>query len=104
MTEDLNQASGTMRGKRIKKRVTIPDPMYHSEVLQRFINKIMGRGKKSIAEKVVYGAFHKVKKKSGEDPYKIFTKAINNVKPAIEVKSRRVGGSTYQVPVEVKPD
>jgi small subunit ribosomal protein S7 len=93
-----------MRGKRIKKRVTTPDSLYQSEVIQRFINKIMGRGKKSTAERVVYDAFEKMKKKTGEDAYKVFMKALSNVKPVLEVKSRRVGGSTYQVPVEVKPD
>jgi small subunit ribosomal protein S7 len=93
-----------MRGKRAKKRTIPPDPLYKSEVLQRFINKVVSRGKKSVAEHIVYGAFEIIKKKMGEDPYKVFMKALNNAKPVLEVKSRRVGGSTYQVPVEVKPD
>ena len=93
-----------MRGKRAKKRITPPDPLYKSEILQRFINKVVGRGKKSIAEGIIYDSFEIIKKKTGEDPYKVFVKALSNAKPVLEVKSRRVGGSTYQVPVEVKPE
>ena len=70
----------------------------------RFINKVIWRGKKSVAEKAVYGAFDIIREKTGEEPFEVFEKALKNVKPLLEVKSRRVGGSTYQVPVEVKPD
>jgi small subunit ribosomal protein S7 len=92
-----------MRGKKPKKRVAPHDPVYKSEVLLRFINKLMWRGKKSIAESIVYDAFEIIQKKTGEEPFKVFQKALENVKPLLEVKSRRVGGSTYQVPVEVSP-
>lgn len=91
-----------MRGRSPKKRITPPDPKYGSEVLQRFINKLMWRGKKSVAEHAVYEAFDIIQEKIGEDPYEVFLKALKNVKPQVEVKSRRVGGSTYQVPIEVK--
>jgi small subunit ribosomal protein S7 len=86
-----------------EKRKVIPDPVHHSEELARFINQIMVDGKKSIAEKAVYGAFEIILAKTKKDPLDIFKQAIANVQPAIEVKSRRVGGATYQVPIEVRP-
>lgn len=92
-----------MRGKSPKKRKIAPDPVYKSETLARFINKIIWRGKKSTAERAIYDAFDIIKEKTGEDPYEVFLKALKNVKPMVEVKSRRVGGSTYQVPIEIKP-
>ena len=93
-----------MRGRSPKKRITPPDAKYKSKVLQRFINKLMWRGKKSIAESAVYDAFDIIQEKMGEDPFEVFEKALKNVKPMVEVKSRRVGGSTYQVPIEVKTE
>ncbi|MBU1023885.1 30S ribosomal protein S7 [bacterium] len=92
-----------MRGKSPKKRQITPDPVYKSDVLARFINKVIWRGKKSTAESAIYDAFEIIKEKTGEDPYDVFLKALKNVKPMVEVKSRRVGGSTYQVPIEIKP-
>ncbi len=83
-------------------RKIYPDPKYGSVVISKFINSIMYDGKRSTAEKILYTALDKLKEKSKEDPVKIFNSAINNVKPNIEVRSRRVGGATYQVPVEVK--
>lgn len=86
------------------KREVLPDPIYSSVMVTKFINGLMWEGKKSIAEKLFYGAMGKIGEKTGEDPLKIFKKAIDNVKPNLEVKSRRIGGATYQVPLEVTPD
>jgi small subunit ribosomal protein S7 len=86
-----------------EKRDILPDPKYNSKVVSKFINSIMKDGKKSIAEKICYGAFEILKQKTGNDPLKIFKTAIENVKPVLEVKPRRVGGATYQVPVEIRP-
>ena len=83
-------------------RKVYPDPKFHSEVISKFINSIMYDGKRSIAEKILYDALDKIKSKNNEDPLKIFNTAISNVKPNLECRSRRVGGATYQVPVEVK--
>ena len=83
-------------------REVLPDPRYNDIVVTKFINGLMIGGKKSSAEKIVYGAFDLAEKKSGEEGIKIFKKAMSNVKPAVEVKSRRIGGATYQVPVEVR--
>ena len=83
-------------------RKVYPDPRFHSEVISKFINSIMYDGKRSIAEKILYDALDKIKSKNNEDPLKIFNTAISNVKPNLECRSRRVGGATYQVPVEVK--
>ncbi|MFN8011813.1 MAG: 30S ribosomal protein S7 [Holophagaceae bacterium] len=83
------------------KREILPDPVYNSLLVSKFVNILMERGKKSTAERIVYGALEIVSKKSGEEALEAFTKALNNIKPAVEVKSRRVGGATYQVPVEV---
>ena len=84
------------------KRIFYPDPKYGSLVLAKFINFVMYDGKKSIAEKIIYNTLEKIKEKTKEDPLKIFNDAINNIRPNLEVRSRRVGGATYQVPVEVK--
>lgn len=92
------------RRKIITKRQIIPDPKFNSEKLARFINVLMQRGKKSVAEKIVYGAIDEVGNKAKEDGLEILYKALDNVKPMVEVKSRRVGGATYQVPVEVSQD
>jgi small subunit ribosomal protein S7 len=87
----------------IVKREILPDPVYKSQLAAKFINSLMGAGKKSIAQSILYGSFNIIKEKTKEDPLMLFQKAINNVKPIVEVKSRRVGGSTYQVPTEVRP-
>ena len=83
-------------------RKVYPDPKFHSEIVSKFINSIMYDGKRSTAEKILYDALEKIKSKNNEDPLKIFNDAINNIRPNLEVRSRRVGGATYQVPVEVK--
>jgi small subunit ribosomal protein S7 len=88
----------------ISKREILPDPLYNSQLVTKFINSVMKEGKKSTAEGILYGALNRVAEKTQDDPMKTFKKAIENVKPALEVKSRRVGGSTYQVPVEVRPN
>ncbi len=88
----------------VRKREIAPDPVYGSVLVSKFISKIMYQGKKSVAESIFYGAMDIVKDKSAEDPLKVFQKAIENIKPVVEVKSRRVGGATYQVPVEVRPE
>ena len=85
-----------------EKTEILPDPKYGNEVLAKFINIIMRSGKKSIAEKIVYGALNEINDKGNIEPLEIFNKALENIKPAVEVKSRRVGGATYQIPVEVK--
>jgi small subunit ribosomal protein S7 len=86
----------------VSKRELAHDPVYHSTLVTAFIGSLLRCGKKSIAERIFYGALDRVKEKTGEDPMKIFKKALENVKPHLEVKSRRVGGSTYQIPVEVR--
>lgn len=83
------------------KRTLVPDPKHNSELVARVINHVMRRGKKSTAERIVYGALAHVAKTSGQDPLEVLVRAVDNVKPRVEVKSRRVGGATYQVPVEV---
>ena len=92
-----------MRRRRAPVREVLADPIYNSIVITKFINKLMYDGKKSVAQSLLYGALAKAEKKSGEKAVDIFDKAISNVKPVVEVKSRRVGGATYQVPVEVNP-
>ncbi|MDE3032456.1 MAG: 30S ribosomal protein S7 [Acidobacteriota bacterium] len=83
------------------KREILPDPVYNSLVVSKFVNILMERGKKATAERILYGALEIVSKKTGEEALEAFQKALNNIKPSVEVKSRRVGGATYQVPVEV---
>ncbi|HEV8325615.1 MAG TPA: 30S ribosomal protein S7 [Myxococcota bacterium] len=90
------------RRKAISKRKITPDPKYRDKLVAKFINGVMRNGKKSNAERIVYGAFQSIEQKKGEEALKIFKKALDNVKPTLEVKSRRVGGATYQVPVEVR--
>ena len=92
------------RRREIAKREVIPDPKYNNKLVARFINCLLRRGKKSIAESMFYGAFDIIEKRTKEQPVEVFEKAVSNVKPLIEVKSRRVGGSTYQVPTEVVPE
>ena len=92
------------RRRRPEKRIILPDPQYGDEVLSKFMNSVMLDGKKSVAELIVYGAMETVEQRSRKDPLGVFHDALNNVKPGIEVRSRRVGGATYQVPVEVRPE
>src|SRR5947209_9367642 len=91
------------RRREVPKREILPDPLYNSQLVTKFVNVVMKDGKKSVAERILYAALEAIKVKTNDDPMKVFKKAIENVKPAVEVKSRRVGGSTYQVPVEVRP-
>ena len=93
-----------MRKRRAVKRDVLKDPLYNSKLVTKLINQGMIDGKKGTAEKIVYDAFDMIKEKTGEEAIDVFTKAMENLKPALEVKSRRVGGANYQVPVEVKPD
>ena len=90
------------RKRKAPKKIPIVDPKYKSVIIPKLINSIMLDGKKTIAEKIVYDAIDKIKSKSKDEPIKVFNEAINNIKPNLEVRSRRVGGATYQVPVEVK--
>jgi small subunit ribosomal protein S7 len=92
------------RRQRAAKREILPDPVYNSQLLSKFVNVVMKDGKKSTAEQILYGALELIEERTGEDPMKVFKKAIDNVKPSLEVKSRRVGGSNYQVPIEVNPN
>ena len=92
-----------MRKRRATKRDVLPDAIYNSKVVTKLINTIMLDGKKGTAQTIVYDAFEQVKEKTGEDALDVFNKAMENIKPELEVKSRRVGGSNYQVPIEVKP-
>lgn len=87
----------------VEKRDVLPDPKYKSKLAAKFINCLMREGKKSVAQSILYGAFDIIKSKTKEDPLPLFQRAVNNVKPVVEVRSRRVGGSTYQVPTEVRP-
>jgi len=91
------------RRREVPKREILPDPKFGSIDLSKFMNVIMESGKKAIAERIIYGALERVEAKSGKDPLEIFMVAMNNIKPMVEVKSRRVGGANYQVPVEVRP-
>ncbi len=91
------------RRKEIPKREVLADPKFSSVDVAKFVNVLMKAGKKSVAERIIYGALEQIKKKSNKDPLEIFNLAVSNVKPVVEVKSRRVGGANYQVPVEVRP-
>ena len=90
------------RRREVPKRETLPDPKFHNQEVTKFMNVIMTGGKKSVAERIVYGAFEHIAKKSDSDPVEVFTNALQNVRPTVEVKSRRVGGANYQVPIEVR--
>ncbi len=92
------------RRRAAEKRDVQPDPKYGDRMLTKFTNSLMLAGKKSVAEKIIYGALDLMESKTGQDPVKMFHEAIDNVKPAVEVRSRRVGGATYQVPIEVRTD
>lgn len=93
-----------MRKRRAEKRILPPDPVYNEVLVTKLINYVMKRGKKNVARKLVYGAFDLIKEKTNKNPLDVFLKAVNNVKPMIEVRSRRIGGATYQVPTEVRPE
>ena len=88
----------------IEKREVLPDPVYNSRLVTKFINNVTIQGKKTVAERIFYGALNLIEERTGDDPVKVFKRAIENAKPQVEVKSRRVGGSTYQVPMEVRGD
>ena len=92
------------RRRAAEKREVHPDPKFGDNVLTKFMNCLMYEGKKSVAEHIVYGAFDRIQKRSGQDPIRVFHDALTNVRPSVEVRSRRVGGATYQVPVEVRPE
>ena len=91
------------RRREVPKRDILPDPKFGSVELAKFMNVVMLSGKKAVAERIIYGALDQIQTKTGKDPIEVFNLAINNIKPAVEVKSRRVGGANYQVPVEVRP-
>ena len=91
------------RRREVPKREVLPDPKFSSVDIAKFVNVLMKAGKKSVAERIIYGAIEQIKKKTNKDPLEVFNLAVNNVKPVVEVKSRRVGGANYQVPVEVRP-
>ncbi len=91
------------RRREVPKREVLPDPKYGNQDLSKFVNVLMTAGKKSVAERILYGALEQVAKKSGKDPIEVFNQALANTRPHVEVKSRRVGGANYQVPVEVRP-
>jgi len=91
------------RRREVPKREVLPDPKFGSQELTKFVNVLMEDGKKAVAERIIYGAFTQIAQKSGKDPLEVFTLALANVRPMVEVKSRRVGGANYQVPVEVRP-
>ena len=100
----MKEGSEVPRSGQIAKRDVLPDPLYNSKLVTRLINSVMLDGKKGVAQKIVYGAFDIIKEKTGEDPLEVFEKAMENVMPVLEVKARRVGGATYQVPMEVRPE
>ena len=88
----------------VPKREILPDPMYNSVLVTKLVNSIMLDGKKGVAQKVVYGAFDLIKEKTEKEPLEVFTQAMENIMPSLEVKARRVGGATYQVPIEIRPE
>jgi small subunit ribosomal protein S7 len=91
------------RRREVPKREILPDPLFNSQLVTKFVNVVMRDGKKTVAERILYQALEMVRQRTQDDPMKVFKKAVENVKPSVEVKSRRVGGSNYQVPVEVRP-
>ncbi|MDP2154799.1 MAG: 30S ribosomal protein S7, partial [Sulfuricella sp.] len=90
------------RRREVPKREVLPDPKFGSAEISKFVNVLMTAGKKAVAERIIYGALEQIEKKSGKNPLEVFTQALGNVRPSVEVKSRRVGGANYQVPVEVR--
>ena len=100
----MKEGSEVPRRGNVPKREILPDPIYNSVLVTKLVNSIMLDGKKGVAQKVVYGAFDIVREKTGRDPLEVFTQAMDNVMPVLEIKARRVGGATYQVPMEVRPE
>jgi small subunit ribosomal protein S7 len=100
----MKEGSKVPRRGNVAKRDVLPDPLYNSKLVTRLINNVMYDGKRGVAQKIVYGAFDIIKEKTGNDPLEMFEKAMENVMPVLEVKARRVGGATYQVPMEVRPE
>jgi small subunit ribosomal protein S7 len=101
---NMKEGSKVPRRGSTAKRDVLPDPLYNSKLVTKLINNIMLDGKKGVAQKIVYDAFDIIKEKSGDEPLTVFEKAMENIMPVLEVKARRVGGATYQVPIEVRPD
>ena len=99
----MKEGSKVPRRGNVPKREVLPDPIYNSVLVTKLVNSIMLDGKKGVSQKVVYGAFDIIKEKTGKDPLEVFTSALENIMPSLEVKARRVGGATYQVPIEVRP-
>ena len=110
LISDVNQKDLIKEGRtvprkgHIAKRDVLPDPIYNNKVVTKLINNIMLDGKKGVAQRIVYGAFERVAQETGKDALEVFNDAMNNIMPALEVKSRRIGGATYQVPIDVRPD
>ena len=100
----MKEGSKVPRRGNVPKREILPDPLYSSVLVTKLVNSIMLDGKKGVAQKVVYGAFDIIKEKTGKEPLEVFNTAIENIMPSLEVKARRVGGATYQVPIEVRPE
>jgi len=100
----MKEGSKVPRRGFVPKREVLPDPLYNSIIVTKLVNSIMYDGKKGVAQKVVYGAFDIIKEKTGQDPLEVFNQAMENVMPVLEIKARRVGGATYQVPMEVRPE
>jgi small subunit ribosomal protein S7 len=100
----IKEGSNVPRKGHIQKRDVLADPMYNSKIVTKLINNIMLDGKKGTAQKIVYGAFDKIAAKTGKEATEVFEEAMNNIMPVLEVKARRIGGATYQVPIEVRPD
>ena len=100
----VKEGSKVPRRGKIAKRDVLPDPLYNSKLVTRLVNNIMLDGKKGVAQRIVYGAFNIIKEKTGKEPLEVFEAAMENVMPSLEVKARRVGGATYQVPMEVRPE
>ena len=100
----IKEGSNVPRKGHLQKREVLADPMYNDKVVTKLINNIMLDGKKGVAQKIVYGAFTRIENKSGKPAMEVFEAAMNNIMPVLEVKARRIGGATYQVPIEVRPD
>ena len=100
----IKEGSNVPRKGHTQKRDVLADPLYNNKVVTKLINNIMLDGKKGVAQKIVYGAFNRVAEKTGKDAVEVFEEAMNNIMPVLEVKAKRIGGATYQVPIEVKPD
>ena len=100
----IKEGSNVPRKGQTKKRTVLGDPVYNNVVVTKLVNQIMLDGKKGVAQKIVYGAFERIREKTGKEPVEVFEAAMNNIMPVLEVKAKRIGGATYQVPIEVKPE